>query len=417
MPRANGARTQMRVKFEETAGTIPTGNWLSMPLASNDLSEEQGLLESDLLGLDREMQDPTADVSTDAGDIAVPVDFRRFGVWLKLLFGAPTTGAGDAATGTITFSAQPAPDSTITINGVAFTFKASGASGNQINIGADLATTIGNIVTKLNGSADTAVDDATYSGSATVLTITNDTAGVAGNTFTLAAGTGSNGTVSGATLAGGNYAHVFTTGKADLPSLSIEIWQPEIPESVVHNLVRGGTMRISLSRRGLLNATIGLIARGEDRKPASRAGTPTSVGITRFAQRTGDIKLDGVALAGVIDAEVSHSNNLEPIESVRSDGKIEDADPGMSVITARVRVRYATTALKDKAEAGTPVAATFGWTLPGGSLLFSMPRAFLPKPKHSVSGPGGIMADYQLQASGAGARAGTITLKNDVESY
>jgi hypothetical protein len=106
-----------------------------------------------------------------------------------------------AATGTILFSANPTPADTITINGTVFTFVASGATGNEINIGSSLLSTLAETVTVLNASADTDVNDATYSNNgADSLIITHDTPGTGGNAFTIAA---SAGTASGATLTGG----------------------------------------------------------------------------------------------------------------------------------------------------------------------------------------------------------------------
>ena len=53
-------------------------------------------------------------------------------------------------------------NATITINGTAFTAVASGATGNQFNIGANLAATLTNIVTVLSASVVPAVQQATY---------------------------------------------------------------------------------------------------------------------------------------------------------------------------------------------------------------------------------------------------------------
>lgn len=121
--------------------------------------------------------------------------------------GEPETlyAGGVKAAGAIVFSDQPAVDSTITINGTAFTFKANGAVGNQINISAvNLEGTIDNIVTALNASVVAGVASATYSKTnATTLGISFDAYDADGNLFTLAAVAGSNGTVSGATLTGG----------------------------------------------------------------------------------------------------------------------------------------------------------------------------------------------------------------------
>lgn len=110
------------------------------------------------------------------------------------------------AAGAIVFSAQPTVNSIITVNGTAFTFVASGATGNQINIGAALTNTLDNMVTVLNASAVAGVARATYSKTGTTtLTITHDAFGPDGNAFTLAAGSSpaTNGTASGTTLTGG----------------------------------------------------------------------------------------------------------------------------------------------------------------------------------------------------------------------
>lgn len=74
----------------------------------------------------------------------------------------------------IDFVGQPAVNSTITVAGTVFTFKASGAIGNQINIGGSLSATITNIVNVLTASVITGVKLAAYSGTATRLTATPD---------------------------------------------------------------------------------------------------------------------------------------------------------------------------------------------------------------------------------------------------
>jgi hypothetical protein len=129
MGRARGANALMNVKDEVTYGTPPGGNYIQVPFVSSDIGPEQGLIESDLLGQGREPEDPVLDVVNNNGNLVVPVDVRAFGHWLKLLFGSPVTVAAGSASGDIVFSGQPAVDSTITINGVVFTFKASGATG------------------------------------------------------------------------------------------------------------------------------------------------------------------------------------------------------------------------------------------------------------------------------------------------
>ena len=57
------------------------------------------------------------------------------------------------ASGWVRFSAQPAADSTLVINGATLTFKASGATGDQANIGTTLGDTVANAVKAMNDSA------------------------------------------------------------------------------------------------------------------------------------------------------------------------------------------------------------------------------------------------------------------------
>lgn len=110
--------------------------------------------------------------------------------------GATLVSDGTKATGTVTFVSNPVAATTLTINGVVFTFKASAPLPTDILIGVDLATSIANAVAKLNASTNIKVGLATYTGTATVLTITYDLRGTEGNTFTVAT------TVASATVSG-----------------------------------------------------------------------------------------------------------------------------------------------------------------------------------------------------------------------
>lgn len=106
------------------------------------------------------------------------------------------------ARGTITYSVNFIANDTVTVGGVVFTAVASGAAGNQFNIGAALTNSLDNLVTVLNASVVSAVAAATYSKSGTtILLVVHDSQNPAiGNAFTIA---GSVGVVSGPTLSGG----------------------------------------------------------------------------------------------------------------------------------------------------------------------------------------------------------------------
>jgi hypothetical protein len=183
----------------------------------------------------------------------------------------------------------------------------------------------------------------------------------------------------------GVITHTFVSGALTLPSMAIEIGLPEIPSYGMNVGVRADTMKIQLQRSGLLNATMSLIAQGETPETVSAAGAPTEAVIERFSQFQGEIKRNGVALGHVVSAELSYANNLDKVETIQPDGRIEDADPAMVAVTGNVTLRFADTVLLDQASSGDPCELSFGWTIGAEkSLLFIIHSAFLPKPKMSI---------------------------------
>lgn len=109
---------------------------------------------------------------------------------------------------------------TLTVNGTAITFVAGAPSGNQVRVGATVAATAANLQTFLAASADTNIDNATYSTNGTVTTVTNILAGVAGNSFTLTKSS-SHISLSGATLSGGTVPS--SVGYATAPGSGTDI--------------------------------------------------------------------------------------------------------------------------------------------------------------------------------------------------
>jgi hypothetical protein len=423
MARARGANAVMAAVFEATYGVTPGTGFRKLPFVSANLGEEQSLIESDLLGYGRDPLTPAYDVVSNESDIVVPMDHRNIGFWLKGLFGNPTTVATVAARGSILFSAQPAVNATITINGTAFTAVASGATGNQFNIGANLAATLTNIVTVLSASVVPAVQQATYTQTGgNTLVITRTVLGPTGNTFTLAASTtpASNCTVSGATLSGGANGHTFVSGTQTLPSMSIEVGLPDVPFFGMNYGARANSLSVQAQRSGLLSATVNVIAQGEATAITTGAGTPTALDVERFSQFQGSITRNGAVLGNIVSAELMYSNNLEKIEVIRSDGRIADIDPGIVKCSGNLNARFQDTSLLDQATARTPCEIAFGWTIDASrSLLFTAHRVFLPRGNRQIQGPGGIQMPFAWQAALDPVlnKTCTVVLTNDVASY
>ena len=422
MARAQGARAQMALAFETVYGTPPGSGFTQMPFITSSLAAEQPLLASELLGYGRDPRAPLLDAITTDGDVEVPIDAVGFGFWLKAAFGAPTSAGTVAATGAITFSAQPLANSTLTINGTAFTFVASGAVGNQVNIGANLAATMTALAVALNASVVAGVALATYTGTATALTMVHDTLGSAGNTFTLAASISpaSNGTVSAATLTGGLNSHTFLSGNWTLPSLSIEVGMPEVPRFAMYAGCVLDQLSWQMQRSGLLSCKATLIAQGETIAAVTGAGTPATIALKRFGHFNGAIKRDGVALGNIVSADVTYANNLDRIETIRSDAKIDGADPTIAALTGKIEVRFADTMLLTQAINGTAAALEFSYTLGSGeSLTLTAHAVYLPRPRIEIKGPKGVQASFDWQAASAvsPARMCTAVLINTVAAY
>jgi len=421
--RAYGADATLKACRETSYGVAPLTGYRSLDFKSCDLSSEQPLGDDPLLGRGRNAQDPYRGLITDEGKIEIPLDLRGSGFWLTGLLGDPTTG-WTKASGQIAFSGQPAPNSTITLNGVTWTLVTGTPSGNQTQIGADIDATLAALASDLNASADAQISKCTYTANTANdrLEIEFDTAGTSGNSFTLATSANSNGTVSAPTLTGGGYRHEWLSGGNNIPSFTFEIGHPQLLTPVFFRHL--GTVMESLafemSREGPANATVQLVAQGEEKAAATIDTTPDTFALKRFSQGRGFIRRGGVSLAGVTAGSFTFSNNLERVRVIRDDGKIEAAEPTIATCTGAMTVRFDGATLVAEAANGEPVAVEYGFSMAEGcSLSFELFRVFLPKPKYAISGPGGVEASFDWRAA-TEESTGTmlrIRLGNDVATY
>lgn len=115
----------------------------------------------------------------------------------KCLKELPVASSAVAATGTLTFSGVGTAADTITVDGNVLTLVAGSPSAGEVQIGASAALTATNVATAVNALAS--VNAAAVG---TVVTVTAATAGLAGNSITLAKSSTAI-ALSGATLSGG----------------------------------------------------------------------------------------------------------------------------------------------------------------------------------------------------------------------
>lgn len=410
--------------------TPATSGFQSTPLYTSNLASTEGLPDDDILGgsrnNDRDQRAAAPDLATHGGAFDVPLCLNNIGWWLKGAFGAPVTTA-IAATGQIVFGSQPGVNSTITINATVFTFVSGAPSGNQIQIGANLAATLTAIVTALNGSSVPAVSAATYGQTGgTTLTIVYDTAGPAGNAYTLAASASSNGTVSGATLTGGCYQHVFTSGAEQLPSRTIGI-KKRVPVSGPAIWFRNvgcivSALRIRMDKvAGYRRVGVDLVGKLEEKVDPAVFGSITSTfALDQVAAALGQVLIDSVAVGTVKTIDATWTNGAAETglinNSKYSSGfALDDLARWGGTIAAR----YQNETYWDWANDKSDKALGFSWVLgPGRSLVISAPAVQLTPFGIPITGPAAIETSATFRAhQGTSVAQLSATLKNVVSGY
>lgn len=313
MSRAYGWNARFLIAEESAYGEMPDKGYRKVPFISSSLDSEQSLLSSNVLGLGRDPARPFQDVINVDGDVAVPVDLRNIGVWLKAVFGAPVTTGTD-----------------------------------------------------------------------------------------------------------GVYSHAFESGRVNIPSFTLETGLPEVPQYIRFSGVRANSIAFDFKRSGEAQVTLNLVARGESGSEETASTSPEVYKYTRVSQFQGYIKSGGVPLANITAAGATYSNNLEKIETIRNDGLVEAIDLGVASLSGSISARYGDNVLLDKARGGEPVDLEMGYKLTDTlKLAISCHEVYLPKPKRSVDGPGGIECSYDFQGAknDEAGRMMTVTLTNDVEEY
>lgn len=93
--RVTGANAKVAIKPQASFGVAATGNYVLVPFNTLTLAPNDQLGNDAILGLGRQAQRPSREITEIQGRIEVPVDAEAIGWWLYALFGAATvTGAG-----------------------------------------------------------------------------------------------------------------------------------------------------------------------------------------------------------------------------------------------------------------------------------------------------------------------------------
>lgn len=217
----------------------------------------------------------------------------------------------------------------------------------------------------------------------------------------------------------GTYTHEFRSGGWDLPSFAIERQLPDVPQFNMFAGCMVDTLAWQMQRGGNLTGTVSLVAQDEQTATTTAAGVLQQPDLSRFSNFQGEILRSGSVLGNVVSAEISYTNNLDRIETIRADGKIDGADPSIAAATGSITVRFADGVMYAQALANAPADFVFRYTKGNDQMVFTLHEVYLPRPRPSLDGPGGVEVSFDFQGAlnAVATRMVTVALTNTRASY
>lgn len=216
------------------------------------------------------------------------------------------------------------------------------------------------------------------------------------------------------------FTHTFQSNGWTLPSMSIEMQYPAIPQFNMFKGVMVNGLSWQMNRSGLLTAEVALVAQDEVPAAATAAGALASVAMTRFGNFNGAIRRDGSALASVVSASINYQNNLDPVGVIRADGLVDGFDPGMTSLSGSVTVRVTDRVLYEQAISGAPSELIFEYAPSANATFrFTAHAVYFPRAGIPVEGPNGLEVTFDWVAAQATspARMATVVLINNRATY
>ena len=219
-----------------------------------------------------------------------------------------------------------------------------------------------------------------------------------------------------------HYTHIFKSGSATaLPSFSAEVGYPDVPSYVLMTGAKAGSLEVAAAPTGRPQATIGIIAQDAARSTASVDSSPTlAATYEQFNNFQATVKRAGTAIGYVTAMSVSFTNNLEAVRDIGSGTTIKEAIEQDAQLSGSMTLRLSDDTLLDDSEGTAPIALSLGWEIGATkSILFEMPRIFLPRRKAVAQGRAGVDVTFDWRGAydQTEACALKVTLKNQTVSY
>jgi hypothetical protein len=225
-----------------------------------------------------------------------------------------------------------------------------------------------------------------------------------------------------ATSGSTDYTHVFKGGGSTaLPSFSAEVGYPDVPNYVLMTGCKAGAFTVSAAPTGRPTCSVTILAQDATRSGSSVDASPTLVSdYEQFNNFQATISREGSPLGYVTACSMTFTNNLEAIRDIGSGNNIKEALEQDAQVSGSLTVRLSDDTLLDDSEGTTPIGLDLLFQITSvKSILFTVPRAFLPRRKAVVQGRAGVDVTFDFRASNddSDATAFMVTLKNQTASY
>ncbi len=174
-------------------------------------------------------------LNPNAGLLGATVPAFNFDLFYSIVGSRPTLPAA----GSITFTTNPATNTTLVLNGTTWTFVSSLTTGNQLLIGATLDVTLASAVKTLRESNDANTIDFIYFATATLLIFAAATGGSGGNALKIST-TVAGATASGPTLTGGDSSRLlydFLKIQADVAPFTLATLRAEPKKAALEKAI------------------------------------------------------------------------------------------------------------------------------------------------------------------------------------
>lgn len=472
MAQEKGYRTKTRLAFEEAYNDLPeVVQGYLVPINSNGVKGSRNQNPSNTITGSRDATEPDEGYLDVAGSVVVPVDAHAFGLYLKAMFGAPTstvvaakaldnaavTNRGSGKVGIPCTGHGLAKGAPVVIDG---TSNYDGAyilqpetTANELVVLATYAAetvsssdtcTLARQVTLSAGAVRNVASGlvglpATAHGLPVGAEITVDGTTAYDGTYTVERGTSANEIIIAhayvsETLAGDETAvarfhdHVFKITDSVMPSFALEKAFPTVSAYMRAGGCKVGQCSMSLGGDGELTASLSVKGASEDKAAAVLDATPVEFPFHRFKQFQAAFLVDGAAITGRVQTmDLTMNMNLDDdtftidgTETTPGDGVRGDLNEGVTALSGSFTALFKDTAYLDKALLSESTAFKAKLINGGYALSFLFEEAKLARTSPEISGPKGVKETYSWTAfysTGAQGSSVVATLRNEIKDW